>query len=215
MRLAVMNCFETGRGTARRAAISSAMAGVLALTMVAGTAHTARADEPVYAPPNVEVAPGVVVVEQGGPRPSAAGPRVITDYEEGDPFPAGYHPVQRTRKGLVVGGAVTFGCLYLISLLIAAANTDAAKADNRSSEADALYIPAIGPFVQMARTSSATANVFLALDGIAQAGGIAMFVAGISMPKTVLVRDASTSPTLHLAPLVGRGSTGLAVMGTF
>ncbi|MEO8427990.1 MAG: hypothetical protein ABI651_12845, partial [Verrucomicrobiota bacterium] len=44
-------------------------------------------------------------------------------------------------------GAVTFGCLYLLSLLIAAANTDAAKADNRSSEADALYIPAIGPFV--------------------------------------------------------------------
>ena len=215
MRLGVMNRFETGRGTARRAAISSVLASVLTLTVIAGTADTARADEPVAAPPNVEVAPGVVVVEQGAPRPAAAGPRVITDYEDGDPVPAGYHPVQRTRKALVIGGAVTFGCLYFISLLIAAANTDAAKADNRSSEADALYIPAIGPFVQMARTSSATANVFLALDGIAQAGGVAMFVAGIAMPKTVFVRDASTSPTLHLAPLLGRGSTGMAVVGTF
>jgi hypothetical protein len=212
MRLGLPDRIETGSGVARRATVASATAFVLAFTMVAGTA---RADEPVYAPPNVEVAPGVLVVEQGAARPAAAGPRVITDYEEGDPVPAGYHAAQRTRKGLLIGGAVTFGCFYFISLLVAAASTDAAKADNRSSEVDALYIPAIGPFVQMARTSSATANVFLALDGIAQAGGVAMFVAGISMPKTVLVRDASTAPTFHLAPLLGRGSTGVAVLGTF
>jgi hypothetical protein len=212
MRLGVTNRFEVGRGRAGRAAIASAMVGVLAFTTVP---RAARADEPVYAPAPVEAAPRVMVLEAGGARAAAPGPRVITDYEDGEPVPAGYHPVPRMRKGLVVGGAVTFGVLYFISLLVAAANTDAAKTDHRSSETDALYIPAIGPFVQMARTSWATANVFLALDGLAQAGGIAMFVAGISMPKTVLVRDASPAPTLHLAPLVARGSTGLAVLGTF
>lgn len=36
---------------------------------------------------------------------AVAGPRVITDWNEGEPIPRGYRPVQRTRAGLVAGGA--------------------------------------------------------------------------------------------------------------
>jgi hypothetical protein len=47
-------------------------------------------------------------------------PRVIRDWQEGEPIPAGYHPAQRMRTGAIVAGAVTFGVLYIISALIAA-----------------------------------------------------------------------------------------------
>src|SRR5579864_5122083 len=60
----------------------------------------------------------------------AAGPRDITDWQEGEPIPAGYHPSQRMRKGPIIAGAVTLGVLYFISALIAAVSTDVANSDH-------------------------------------------------------------------------------------
>ncbi len=156
-----------------------------------------------------------------------SGPKEIRDYSEGDPVPPGYTPVERTRKGLVIGGAVTFGVLYLISALVAAAGEDTkGSGDN---EAAALWVPAVGPFIQMFNTDSAVANVFLAIDGIAQSAGVAMFVIGLTSPRTVLVRNdlvgkakspglaasASSGPTLRPAPMITGTTTGFGLVGTF
>src|SRR5688572_20967179 len=43
-----------------------------------------------------------------------SGPREINNWNEGDPIPPGYRPVERTRKGLIIGGAITFGSLWMI-----------------------------------------------------------------------------------------------------
>lgn len=172
-------------------------------------------------PPQYQYAPQYGATQYGStqyPPPYAQpveAPRTI-DWQDGEPAPRGYHVVERTRTGLVVGGAVTFGCLYLITLLVAAGNTDAANKDHTSSTTDALYIPAIGPFIQMTKSGSATANVFLLVDGVAQTAGVAMFVAGLTWPKTVLVRDGSTgAPKLAAVPLVGPGMSGAGLLGTF
>jgi len=189
----------------------------LGLAMTLGSAHASAQQQPQP--------PAGVYIVQTAPPPAAApaqaptaveGPRVITDWEEGEPIPRGYHPAERARKGLIVGGAVTFGVMYFITLLVAAANSDSASKSGTSSPTDALYVPAIGPFIQMTKSSSATANVFLLIDGIAQTGGVVMFIAGFTLPKAVLLRDAdSGKPKLVAAPLVGPGMSGLGIIGRF
>jgi hypothetical protein len=137
-----------------------------------------------------------------------SGPRVITDWDSDRPVPPGYHPEERVRKGLIIGGACTFGAMYLFTTLGAAISSDA------GSPANALYIPGVGPFVQMAQGGSATGTFLLAVDGIAQIGGIAMFAVGLAAPKTVLVRN-DLGVDLHFVPVVARDRQGVALMGTF
>jgi len=137
-----------------------------------------------------------------------SGPRIINDWEEGDAVPYGYHPESRVRRGLVIGGAIPFGIFYLFSAMTAAIASDAGDDDG------ALYIPAIGPFIQLAKSDSSTARFFCALDGIVQTGGLAMLIYGIASPKTVLVRN-DLGLQLHLRPVATRNGMGLGLGGTF
>lgn len=142
-----------------------------------------------------------------------SGPRRIDDWEEGEPIPPGYHPVSRIRKGLVIGGAVTFGVLYLLSAISGAIASDSGAKDGRL-----LFIPVAGPFTLLGSGTPATAAVFLVIDGIAQAGGIAMFVAGLAAPKTVLVRNDLGKSTFSITPTpmtFGNNSAGFGFSGKF
>jgi hypothetical protein len=144
-----------------------------------------------------------------------SGPRIIKDYDDGEPVPPGYHPETRTRTGLVVGGAVTFGTLYFFSLLVAAAVSDANRATHSSGDdANFLYIPVAGPFLQMTKTESSTGNLFLGIDGIAQGAGAAMLIVGITSPKTVLVRNDLGE--VRVTPMrLGQDGNGLGLVGRF
>jgi hypothetical protein len=144
-----------------------------------------------------------------------SGPRIIRDYEDGDQIPPGYHAESRIRTGLVVGGAVTFGVLYLLSVLVGAAISDTNKAFNNSKDnGDFLFVPVAGPFLQMTKTDSSSGNVTLAIDGIAQAAGATMFIVGITSPKTILVRNDLAE--VHVMPMkMGTNGGGLGLVGTF
>lgn len=150
-----------------------------------------------------------------------SGPREIKDWREGEAVPPGYRPVERTRRGLIIAGAVTFGSLYLISALVAAGGQDSHPGE--SNPLAAMWIPGVGPFVQMASTESATANVVLAIDGAAQSAGLVMLIYGLAVPRTVLVRNdlaknerpAAPRPQVRAVPMVGGGTTGFGVVGTF
>jgi len=143
-----------------------------------------------------------------------SGPRVIKDWQEGEPVPDGYHVAQRVRTGLVVGGAVTFGVLYLISVMGAAIVHDVNNGVGGTDNADALFIPGVGPFVQMTKTSSASGNVFNAIDGIAQCGGIAMLLVGLTSPRNVLVRN-DLGATILPAPYLSASGGGIGLVGRF
>jgi hypothetical protein len=164
--------------------------------------------QPGYGPPPGQ--PYYVVQGPPQPPPSAGptGPRVITSWDESQPIPPGYRAEERMRKGLVIGGAVTFGTMYLFTALGAAICSDA------GSTCGALYVPAIGPFIQMAQSSSATGAFLLAFDGVVQVGGLAMLIAGIAAPKTVLVRN-DVGFELKLSPIISRDHQGLGVVGRF
>ncbi len=144
-----------------------------------------------------------------------SGPRVIRDWHEGEPIPPGYHPADRARVGLIAGGATMFGVPYLISVLVGAGGAD-------SGCCNAMYIPVLGPFIQMGSLHSgdssldATGGVFLAIDGLLQAAGVAMFIYGIAVPKTVLVRnDLGALKNVTPAPMVGKNFAGVGLTGQF
>jgi len=143
-----------------------------------------------------------------------SGPRVIKDYEEGDPIPPGYHAESQMKKGLVIGGAITFGVMYLFSVMAGAVMDDSSRSS--SGDGTFLYIPVAGPFLQMTKTDTSTGNVFLAIDGIAQAAGATMLIVGLTSPRTVLVRNDLAE--VRVAPMkmgVNGSGNGIGLVGTF
>ncbi len=182
------------------------MCAAAAITLAPGSA--AAQDAPPPPPPGYGEPPPSYYVPQSV---AMSGPRKITDWQEGEPIPAGYHPVTRMRTGLVVGGAVTFGVMYLFfGVLPGAIGMDA-----HHGEYGAFFAPIVGPFIMMPQTGSASLNVLLALDGIAQAAGAAMLIAGIAAPKTILIRN-DLGLTVKPTPMsFGKNSGGFGFVGTF
>lgn len=142
-------------------------------------------------------------------QPAPYRPLRIDDWKPGDAIPEGYHSVSKPRVGLIVGGAVTFGVPYFISLLAGAIAIDTGRPDFWG-----LCVPVVGPFIQAGFSYSATEKVFFALDGLAQVAGVAMFIAGFAAPITYLQRDrlAWVAPV----PVITRGGgAGIGLAGGF
>jgi hypothetical protein len=141
-----------------------------------------------------------------------SGPEEITDYDDTRPAPLGYTPVKRTRKGLIIGGAITLGSVWSVCLLSWAVAEDS-RSSGGKNELEAMWVPVLGPFIQLGNTSSATGRVFLTGLGVAQAAGAAMLIAGVTAPRVVLVRNDLVG--MELTPMVGPGTTGMMVAGRF
>lgn len=162
------------------------------------------------APTTIEIltppAPQVVHV----PVRSEAGPRRITDWESDEPIPAGYRPVLRARKGLVIAGATTFGATYLTSAL-----AGAIAADSGTPRAAGMLIPVVGPLTLLGE-GGFTGGFFLVMDTLAQAAGVTMFAVGMARQKPVLVRAQAAKIEFAPAPMsFGQGSAGFGLVGRF
>jgi hypothetical protein len=143
-----------------------------------------------------------------------SGPRVIADWQVGLPVPYGYHPETRLRKGKVIGGAVTFGVLYLCSAWVAAVGGDISTSTGGQNHAAALYVPVFGPFIELGETSSSSLRYLLVLDGLAQGIGAAMLTYGLVVPQNVLVRNDLALVTVTPMRL-GQDGNGVGLMGRF
>ena len=204
----------------------------LALLLVSGSASAQAAPAPAAPPPasSAPTANGEYVAPLSqSTQPSyvpqsvaMSGPAVLDwDTDSGRPPPAGYRADTRIRKGLVIGGAVTFGAMYLLTALTAAAINDSKSytyssigtTSSKSSSAGLLYIPVVGPFAYLSNAGSQSATVVLIIDGVAQAAGAAMLIGGLAIPKHVLVRNDLAK--IEIMPLVAPGHTGLGLVGTF
>jgi hypothetical protein len=138
-------------------------------------------------------------------------------------IPPGYTKDSKIRKGLVIGGAVTFGATWLLSVAVGAIAVEVEETDESLggdsdgvSPADAgmLMIPVAGPFISIATYDAGTgAGTLLAIDGLAQAGGLAMLIIGLAAQKDVLVRTGDVEMTV--TPVVGQGRTGLGLVGRY
>jgi hypothetical protein len=233
-----MRDHEQSNGTGLTRAPRGAIVIVATCALVASAATTADAQTPPppgYQPAPAAVAPPPAATPQpyspgayGQPAPGygqpatvyyttappgygppAPGPRVL-DWEEGQPLQPGYHAETRIRKGLVAGGAATFGTTYLFTALAGAIIADA-----KQSGFEPLFVPVVGPFITIG-TGHVTSSgaFFLILDGLAQSAGVAMFVAGLALPKTVQVRNDAVS--VRAMPMTfGQSSAGAGLIGRF
>ncbi len=123
------------------------------------------------------------------------------------------------RTGLAIGGGVTFGVTWLLSALVGAALSESFNDDDTIENDDTawpLFIPVAGPFIGIGTMEASYGPGFiLVLDGLAQTGGLAMFIAGLAAKKQMLVRDDVYAVDIEVAPLVGGGTSGLAVTAKF
>ena len=192
----------------------------IALPLVALLHTPARADDdppmpqrqplPVYPAPLSQTTQSTYVPQSV----AMSGPEEITDFDFSRPVPLGYTPVERARKHLIVGGAVTFGVVYGLSAFVAAIGEDSARHTGHSNEVGALWLPVAGPFLQMGQTDSATGRFFFASVGAAQLAGALMLYYGLTTRERVLVRNDLVG-SLTVAPLAGNGASGMALTGRF
>jgi len=141
-------------------------------------------------------------------QPTYNAPPKRLPYNEGDPVPAGYHVSTHLRTGLVVAGSVLFGVFYGLTV------AGAGSVD--SSDGNRLLIPVFGPVLYGNTLTGDWRNFsrfFLWIDTLAQTAGATMLIVGVAAPKTELVRNDLGS--VHIQPLVGRGTGGLALGGSF
>jgi hypothetical protein len=160
---------------------------------------TARADRVQAPPPAPPEAPAQLDPDS---------PEEMTDADPDRPAPAGYTRVTKRRRGLIVAGGLTFGLSYglcVISAEIARMGTPTPT----STPDDVLFIPFVGPFIELGRTSGGSA-VLVGL-GLAQITGAAMIGIGIATRKHLFVRNDQ----LTIAPLLIPNAGGLSVAGRF
>ena len=111
-------------------------------------------------------------------------------------------------------GATVFSLSYIAAAL--AATTSYVSSTDITTPHGALWIPFVGPFIDMGHTTGAADIVHLALDGAAQIGGFTLFVYGQTKPKAALP-DGGSGPavTIRIAPVVGPGTGGASVFARF
>ena len=127
--------------------------------------------------------------------------------------------IHRPAAKLMAAGGTLFGVTYLSTVLGAAIASDICQADSALGCREAawpIYIPVVGPFIQMGYISGNGANTgraVLAIDGALQAGGLAMFIAGAAMWGSS--SHARYAQRVQIAPYSTGTGTGLIALGRF
>jgi hypothetical protein len=127
------------------------------------------------------------------PAPPSERPVVQIPYDPERPIPEGFVRRSGPRVGIMMGGAALFGFAYATSVVLAVTDAELTESDVEEVEASrhnqALLAPLIGPFAALG-TSNRTPgeSVLLTVDGVLQAGGLAMFLVGLATREHWLER---------------------------
>lgn len=105
---------------------------------------------------------------------------------------------------LFTSGATILSTIYMLNVLSAAAIADP------DGHYRALYVPVLGPFIQMGspRSTREIDRVFLGFDGLFQAAGAGLLIAAICMREP-------RGREVQLTPIVTPGALGLGLSGRF
>lgn len=201
---------------------------VLGAVLGSGTAAWAQQQTTINTPPQQPAAPppppaaappqNTQIINNPTPTPGqvAASPVVVNPAPAGEPV----HYRRRPSVGLISAGATIFTVSYLITVISAAVASDVCNSDAALGCREAawpIYVPVVGPFMQMGYLSGQGANTgraLLAIDGVLQAGGVAMFAAGLVLWGKSEAQ-AHYSRRFQVAPYTTAGGGGLMALGRF
>lgn len=129
---------------------------------------------------------------------------------------------ERPRLGLIIGGAVTLGAVYLLHVTVTGF-TQAFDCDVYNSSCSNAtywpnYIPVVGPWIMMGYVDpsyASLARLGLAFSGLAQGAGLAMLIVGAATRHRVPVYATVGKTRIDFAPSFLAGGGGLAAVGRF
>jgi hypothetical protein len=124
-------------------------------------------------------------------------------------------PGERRRiRGLVIGGAITFGVTWGIAVVSSIGLSSADGCSDCDEVTPVLWIPLAGPLIADAvdSTDSDTETFVMALWTVAQTAGATMLVIGLIGRKTPESQESTSG--WHLTPLVGQVN-GIGLSTTF
>lgn len=155
----------------------------------AGYAAPATAGEQLASPPTTQLEVGALQVD-GGPT--------------------------RANRGLVVGGAVTFGGTYLANMLASVMLSAWTYNENSAEYMNMSLVPIAGPWIQLGYAATDAQIALGIMAGVAQAAGLAMFIAGLTVARSPVPEvQLGAGTRVTFTPTVTGDSAGLAALGTF
>ncbi|MSP61761.1 MAG: hypothetical protein EXR72_15785 [Myxococcales bacterium] len=203
----------------RSAAAAATLLSFLSLSMAPSFARAddegpeaPRPSQPIYIPPPPPLP--LPQVESPYPPPQYAPPPYYVAPQQPRP-----RYEEQPRIGLAIAGFTVFGGLYMLNAMSGYINKEGWFA-----------APVIGPWAYIAtyrsrfdcpstqgycRTEDSNDRfvyMLLVLDGLLQAGSLAMGIAGVLTKRRVAVYDR---PRVSILPSVNAGGAGLAALGTF
>lgn len=169
------------------------------------------------APPAPLGAPPLQPGPQGvSPSAPAASPPAVMygpsrlPYNDDDPIPPGYEIQTRPRMGLAKAGIATFVPLYGLSVLFGGVYLGSQSGD--AGKYGPMIVPIVGPWVTIGTANTDSGTFFLVLDGLGQATGAALFLAGMLTDEKYLAR---TTGRLNPRPEVFVTPTSVAMRWQF
>ncbi len=177
------------------------------------------ADDVVVAPPAQQPAP--VVVQQQPPaaqQPVAVGTTTTTGANYNGPAVVNSErSTSKTPNGpLLTTGIGAFGVTYVASIVGAAVSTRDAYKN--------LYMPVVGPWIDLSDRGCSTANpcgnneglskAMIITSGVAQGAGALLIIGSFFIPESTKTETKTTTASWKLTPTFG-SQNGVAAVGTF
>ncbi len=152
-------------------------------------------------------APRSVILQPASAQPLALTPPQTVDEDS------------EAQIGLLAGGLSLLTVGYAAAVVGATVQSDQCVAGSTycGSQKWQLYVPVVGPFLQMETVqgdAKNTARALLAFDGVIQAGGLVMTLAGLAIAGSSPPRTYALNK-VRVTPFAGAGGVGLAAMGRF
>lgn len=159
-------------------------------------AMTPAPPPPMGAPPSKDAAG---YPPPGYPPAMVFGPSRLP-YNESDPIPPGYEVQTRPRMGMAKAGIATFVPFYGLSVLFGGVYLGSEGGEAKMYFP--LLIPVVGPFATMGTAGTEEfGTMILAINGIGQLTGAALFIAGmLSEEKYLARRSAGLRPEVFVGP---------------
>jgi hypothetical protein len=133
-------------------------------------------------------------------------PKIIKSYREGEPIPPGYHLEERPRRWAIITGATMLASSYVTAI----AYSDFATCQSGGSDCSrrwAVFVPVVGPFVDMAHSSLEDRAFTDLLVGSGEVAGAIFLIVGLTTTSTKLVPDPERAGC-SVMPVVARAYTG-------
>jgi len=128
--------------------------------------------------------------------------------------PAGPEPKRLRSRGLIIAGAATFGATWGTAMLVSILMSDSDREDDITFR-EVAWIPIIGPVLgyQLGEPDSNVLTAATVVWSLAQAAGVAMFIAGMvgkANPKYKKAASLLSPDGWQVMPLVG-GVNGIGI----